>query len=190
MNIQERYEALVRAQLEEHAQVFARQDLGEIEALMEGIQSAKRIFALGAGREGIATRAFSMRLSHLGKEVHWIWDDTTPGMHEGDLCILTSGSGKIGHIHYVAEQAKRAGAKLAIVTGTPREITPQMADYVLFVPACVFNGTDERVVPSIQPMGSLFEQHLFLLYDLIVLLLEEKMQLTHEEMEARHRNVE
>ncbi|MDO5107588.1 MAG: PhzF family phenazine biosynthesis protein, partial [Coriobacteriaceae bacterium] len=24
---------------------------------------------------------------HLGKEVHWIWDDTTPGMASGDLFI-------------------------------------------------------------------------------------------------------
>lgn len=157
---------------------------------MDAIIVAKRIFALGAGREGIATRAFAMRLSHLGKETHWVWDDTTPGMGEGDLLIMSSGSGKIGHIHYVAEQAKKAGATLAIVTGTPREMTPAIADVTLFVPACVFNGTDERCVPSIQPMGSLYEQHLLLLYDIIVLLLEKEMNLSHEEMEARHRNVE
>ena len=190
MNLRKRYDELTQAVLREHAEVFEKQDIDEIAKLMDMICAASRIFTLGAGREGIATRAFSMRLSHLGKEVHWIWDDTTPGMHEGDLCIMTSGSGKIGHIHYIAEQAKRAGAKLAIVTGTPLEMTPSMADGVLFVPACVFNGTDPRVVPSIQPMGSLFEQHLFLLYDIIILMLEEQLNLSHDEMEARHRNVE
>lgn len=190
MTLSEKYNQLTKTVLQEHAEVFEKQDLKQIEDLMKLIKEANRIFTLGAGREGIATRAFSMRLSHLGKEVHWIWDDTTPGMHEGDLCILVSGSGKIGHIHYIAEQAKKAGAKLAIVTGTPLEMTPAIADGVLFVPACVFNGTDERCVPSIQPMGSLFEQHLFLLYDVIILLLEGEMQLSHDEMEARHRNVE
>ena len=27
----------------------------------------------GAGREGLSTREFAMRLMHLGKESHWIW---------------------------------------------------------------------------------------------------------------------
>lgn len=190
MNLRAEYDRLTQAVLEEHKAVFEKQDLDEIEKFMDEIQKANRIFTLGAGREGIATRAFSMRLSHLGKEVHWVWDDTTPGMQEGDLFLFVSGSGKIGHIHYVAEQAKKAGARLAVVTGTPKEMTPAIADCVLFVPACVFNGTDPRVVPSIQPMGSLYEQHLLLLYDVIILLLEQRMQVSHEAMEARHRNVE
>ncbi len=61
---------------------------------------------MGVGREGIAGRSFAMRLMRLGKEVHWIWDDTTPGM-VGDLFIAINGSGKIGHIHYVVEQGER-----------------------------------------------------------------------------------
>lgn len=190
MNLGETYDRITKAVLSEHAKVFEKQDLSEVRYLMDAINAANRIFTLGAGREGIATRAFSMRLSHLGKDVHWVWDDTTPGMQKGDLFIVVSGSGKIGHIHYVAQQAQMTGAKLVVVTGTPCEITPAMADAVLFVPACVFNGTDKRVVPSIQPMGSLFEQHLFLLYDVIILLLEQDMNLCHEAMEARHRNVE
>lgn len=190
MYIADEYKRITNALIAEHTEVFEKQDLLEVEKFMEAIIAAKRIFALGAGREGIATRAFAMRLSHLGKETHWVWDDTTPGMGTGDLLIMSSGSGKIGHIHYIAEQAKKVGATLAIVTGTPKEMTPAIADVVLFVPACVFNGTDDRCVPSIQPMGSLYEQHLFLLYDTIVLMLEKEMKLSHDEMEARHRNVE
>lgn len=190
MYIKDEYSRITEALLNEHREVFEKQDLEEIRNFMDAIVQAKRIFVLGAGREGIASRAFAMRLSHLGKETHWVWDDTTPGMGKGDLLIMSSGSGKIGHIHYIAQQARNTGAKLAIVTGTPKEITPAMADVVLFVPACVYNGTDERCVPSIQPMGSLYEQHLFLLYDVIILMLEKEMKLTHDEMEARHRNVE
>jgi 6-phospho-3-hexuloisomerase len=65
-----------------------------------------------------------------------------------------------------------------------------MADFVLFVPAAVFNGTDDRAVPSIQPMGNLFEQHLYMLFDIIIMMLEEDLQVSHEEMEGRHRNIE
>jgi 6-phospho-3-hexuloisomerase len=190
MNIAKRYEELYRTILSEHAAVFEKQDMEELERFLEAIVKASRIFVMGVGREGIAARAFSMRLMHLGKEVHWIWDDTTPGMQAGDLFIAVNGSGQIGHIHYVVEQAKLSGAAIAVVTGAPRQKTPKLADHVLFVPACVYNGTDERTVPSIQPMGNLFEQHCFLLYDIIVMLLEEKLNLTHEQMAARHRNVE
>lgn len=190
MDVGARYRELYRKVQDEHEAVFERQDVGELEAFMEAIVGAKRIFIMGVGREGIAARAFSMRLMHLGKEVHWIWDDTTPGMGEGDLFIAVNGSGQIGHIHYVVEQAKKSGATIAVVTGTPLQKTPKLADCVLFVPAHVFNGTDKRCVPSVQPMGALFEQHCFLLYDILIVMLEEKMMLDHEEMEKRHRNIE
>lgn len=190
MNIGKRYEELYNTVLNEHRAVFEVQDIPELEAFLEAIIASNRIFVMGVGREGIAARAFAMRLMHLGKEVHWIWDDTTPGMTKGDLFIAVNGSGQIGHIHYVVEQGKKSGATIAVVTGTPKQKTPALADHVLFVPACVFNGTDERCVPSIQPMGALFEQHCFLLYDIIIVMLEEKMQLDHAAMEARHRNVE
>lgn len=190
MDVGARYKELYRRVQDEHEAVFERQDTRELEAFMEAIAGAKRVFVMGVGREGIAARAFSMRLMHLGKEVHWIWDDTTPGMGAGDLFIAVSGSGRIGHIHYVVEQAKASGATVAVVTGTPLEKTPKLADRVLFVPAHVFNGTDPRCVPSVQPMGALFEQHCFLLYDILIVMLEEKLALSHEAMEARHRNVE
>ena len=190
MDLKKRYAELYSTVLEEHRRVFEAQDLDELEWFMDAIIAANRIFVMGVGREGIAARGFAMRLMHLGKEVHWIWDDTTPGMTQGDLFIAVNGSGQIGHIHYVVEQAKKTGARIAVVTGTPLQKTPRLADDVLFVPACVFNGTDERCVPSIQPMGALFEQHCFLLYDIIIILLEERMQLSHAQMDSRHRNIE
>jgi 6-phospho-3-hexuloisomerase len=190
MDLAAQYETLYETVLKEHREVFAKQDVTELEAFVRVIADSERIFVMGVGREGIAARAFAMRLMHLGKEVHWIWDDTTPGMGPGDLFIAVNGSGKIGHIHYVAEEAKKTGATIAVVTGAPREKTPFLADVVLFVPACVFNGTDERATPSIQPMGALFEQHCFMLYDIIIIILEKILGRTHEEMESRHRNVE
>ncbi len=185
-----RYEQLYQTMLQEHEKVFKAQPVEDLEKLMEAIVQAKRIFVVGAGREGIAARSFSMRLMHLGKELHWVWDDTAPGMHRGDLFLAVNGSGKIGHIDYLLQQAASTGVTRAVITGAPAEKTPSEADVCVFVPAAVYKGTDPRVVPSVQPMGSLFEQHLFLLFDILILLLEEKMCLSHEEMEARHRNIE
>lgn len=149
MDIGKRYGELYGIILKEHLQAFERQDLTELQRFMEEIRKAERIFVMGVGREGIACRAFAMRLMHLGKEVHWIWDDTTPGMGKDDLLIATNGSGEIGHIHYVVEQAKQTGAAIAVVTGSPNGRTPALADAVLFVPASVYHGTDARVAPSV-----------------------------------------
>jgi 6-phospho-3-hexuloisomerase len=126
---------------------------------------------------------------HLGKDVHWIWDDTTPGMHNGDLFIAVNGSGNIGHINFVLEQGKKAHTKIVVVTGSPSGAAAKIADHYVFVPAAVYNGTDP-VVESIQPMGNLFEQHLFLLFDMTVILLEKQLKLSHDDMAARHRNIE
>ena len=75
--------------MEEHQQVFEKQDLEQLREFMDLIKDHERIFLMGVGREGIATQSFAMRLMHLGKDSHWIWDDTTPGMGKDDLFIVT-----------------------------------------------------------------------------------------------------
>jgi len=169
--------------------VCYRIDESQVEAFIEAIGNAKRIVLIGAGREGLATRAFAMRLMHLGLDAHWIWDDTTPGIGRGDLLIATSGSGEIGHIHYVVENAKKQAAGIALVTGDPHKRTAELADLILFVPASVYLGTAD-VVPSVQPMGNLFEQALLITFDMIVMMLRDRLGITPEAMEKRHRNLE
>ena len=63
--MKEYYEKLYQTLLKEHEKVFEAQSLEEIDALMETVGEAKRIFVMGVGREGIAARSFAMRLMHL-----------------------------------------------------------------------------------------------------------------------------
>lgn len=190
MEFAKRYKQYTEMIVKEHEAVFQKQDTVELHLFIIAIKEAERIFITGAGREGIAARGLAMRIMHLGKPTFWLWDDTTPGMREGDLFLVVNGSGKIGHIDYLMEQAKSTGAEIGVITGAPFQLAPQTADYQLFVPACVYKGTDQRVVPSAQPMGNLFEQHLFLLFDLIAMMLGEEMNCSMKEMERRHRNIE
>lgn len=183
------FKKLSNTVLKELEKVFNAIDEKQVNDVINMIIKANRIFLAGVGREGLATKAFSMRLMHLGKEVYWVWDDTTPNMGEGDAFILTSGSGEIGHIHYLAEKGKKNGASIIVVTGTPDRKTPAIADQVLWVPACVYKGKD-NVVPSIQPMGNLFEQSLLITFDLIIMLLCEQLNISYSQMSERHRNVE
>lgn len=187
MDYKTRYETI----LAEHRQVFEKMDQEELREFIETIKKHPRIFLIGVGREGMMTRAFAMRLMHMGKEIHWIWDDTTPSIGEGDLLIATLGDGRIGHIDYICKRAKEAGAFIYVVTGSPSGSTAkEVADRVFFVPAAVYRGTDP-VVPSSQPMGNLFEQSLLLHFDIIVMtLVDETPDLSFEKMSKRHRNVE
>lgn len=177
--------------LQEYLQVFERLDIQGLQDFMDTIRRHQRIFCIGVGREGLMTRAFAMRLMHMGKEVHWIWDDTTPHIGEGDLLIATLGDGRIGHIDYVCRRAKEAGAMIYVVTGSPSGDTARtVADQVLFIPASVYRGTDD-VVASFQPMGNLFEQSLLIIFDMIIMfMVEEDADLSFEKMAARHRNIE
>jgi 6-phospho-3-hexuloisomerase len=186
-------QAFARA-IDELARIPERLDAGDLDAFMAAIAAAPRIFVVGAGREGLSAKSFAMRLTHLGKPTHWIWDDTTPGIAKGDLVIIVSGGGSIGHIDYVFDRAVEAGGRIAVVTGDPGGITPQKAraldgGTVLFLPAAVYKGK-AAVVASEQPMGNLFEQALFILFDQIVMALAQRMNVSKAEMESRHRNVE
>lgn len=185
------YKTMYKTILSEHEKVYERLDQNSMREFMDTIKAHNRIFLIGVGREGMATRAFAMRLMHMGKEIHWIWDDTTPSINPGDLVIATLGDGQIGHINYVCERAKEAGGMIYVVTGSPSGKTAKnLADKVFFVPAAVYRGTDD-VVPSIQPMGNLFEQCLFIVFDMIIMtIVDETENLSFEKMSKRHRNIE
>jgi len=183
------YRQKAREIIEELNQVFERLNISEVDCFVSEIMKAKKIILIGVGREGLSTKAFAMRLMHLGIESHWIWDETTPSIEKGDLLIATSGCGEIAHIHYVVDRAKKQGAKVAVVTGDPEKKTPSIADTTLFLPAHVYLGTAD-VLSSNQLMGNLFEQSLLILFDMVIMDLKDRLGKSNEEMEKRHRNLE
>lgn len=113
------YTELYEGILQELRRVFEELKEASLTAFVETIKSHNRIFFIGVGREGMVTRAFAMRLMHMGKSIFWVWDDTTPAMEKGDLLVATSGSGEIGHIDYVCRKAKEHGAFVCLITGSP-----------------------------------------------------------------------
>lgn len=175
--------------VDEIRDVVARLDEEQLNAVVREITGARRVVVLGVGREGLAARGFAMRLAHLGIDSHWGWDDTTPGVGGGDLLFLVNGSGQIGHLDYVFSRVKEHGARTVVVTGVPEEKTPQQADAVIWVPGSVYGGRGD-LVPSSQPMGSLFEQSTGIALDSLILALAEELGKSFAEMSQRHRNFE
>ncbi len=180
---------VARQVVTELGQVFERLPLDNLDAALTALENHQRIFVLGIGREGLASKAFAMRLTHFGKTVHWGWDDTTPAVTADDLFIMPSGPANIPHLHYIAEQVKKSGATLLVATAMPQGPTAVLADIVLTIPARTY-GAEGDVVDTIQPMGSLFEQSLWIFWDLLYLLLVRRTGARFEDLIARHRNFE
>lgn len=194
------YREMYKAVVEEHEKVFEMLDMDQLKTFVDAIVAAKRIFITGGGREGISCRGFAMRLAHLGKPAYWLWDDTTIAMGEGDLFIISEGNGNVGMFKYILDRAKRTGAKIAMLTGLPEaESVVKYADIVLFIHSTVYMGDTANqpgavrqhdVVPTKQPMGNQYEQHLYMLLDIIAILVKDATGQSYADMEARHRNVE
>lgn len=200
MSYVDTYEKYSKAIIEEHDAVFKMLDMEQLKVFMDAVINANNIFIHGTGREGISMRGFAMRMAHLGKPTYWLMDDTTVGMHEGDLFIITDGRGDVGIHRRIVEQASKTGAKIAMLTCLPEgNLAKTYADVILFIHATVYmaetandpNAPKQHdVVPTVQPMGNQYEQHLYLLLDIIVIMLKDEMGLTYDDMEYRHRNIE
>jgi 6-phospho-3-hexuloisomerase len=159
------------------------------EAELAGLrQDANRIFVAGKGRSGLFMRAFAMRLMHLGLTVYVVDDVTTPAIGAGDLLVIGSGSGSTASLAQYANRAKSLQARLALITAAESSPIGAQADYIMFIPAP--SPKRERAGTSIQPMANLFEQTLLLVLDVLIIQLMSDLNLTAEQMFARHANLE
>ena len=186
MNIRE-YAREVIAELDRTLGAIAPQDA---EHLVDRILCAKTIFLAGAGRSGLAVRAFAMRLMHMGFGAYVVGETVTPGMKADDLLVIGSGSGATASLVAMAEKAKKIGASVALVTIFPDSRIGQLADSVVKIPAPTPKGEGAPQFASVQPMGSLFEQSLLIFFDIIVMRLMEKKGLDSKTMFERHANLE
>lgn len=155
------------------------------EALVEEIVRANGVFLAGAGRSGLAIRAFANRLMHLGLDANVVGDVTCRHTKPGDLLVIGSGSGETASLVDIARRAQRAGLRVALVTTHSESTIAHLADATLVIPA-----SSKGEGGSVQPMASTFEQAAFLTYDSIVLMLMARLGETRETMYARHADLE
>jgi 6-phospho-3-hexuloisomerase len=157
----------------------------------ELIESAPRIFVAGAGRSGLCMKAFGMRLMHMGKTVHVVGETTTPAITAGDLLIIGSGSGQTASLMAIAGQAQRREAKILLFTVDANSPLANLADHRIVINAPSYRAYEGgHNLTSVQPLGTLFEQAMFMLCDSIVLGLMQRMGTSPVEMFERHANLE
>jgi 6-phospho-3-hexuloisomerase len=170
---------------------LTRVDPAAVAALEAAVAEAPRVFLGGAGRSGLAMRALAMRLMHLGLSVHVLGEITTPAIAPGDLLLIGSGSGRTPSLVAAATKAAELGAQVALITIASASPIGQLAGTVVVIPAPSPKAAPTAgVQPSMQPMGALFEQCLWLLGDTLVLALMARTGQTSDAMFARHANLE
>jgi 6-phospho-3-hexuloisomerase len=175
--------------MEEISTALADLDENQVETLSAEILKANKIVVAGAGRVGMATMGFGMRLGHLGLKAYALGDSTVPSIGPGDLFLVSSGSGETQTILCLVESAKRSGAKVALVTGNPESRMGKIADVVVQIKAPSKTKPLENF-SSIQPMTTLNEQCLGIFFDALVLRLMDKTAETHRSMWQRHSQLE
>ena len=88
----------------------------DIDDFLDIIVSANNVFVTGAGRSGLAAKAFAMRLMHLGLSAYVVGETISPAIYEGDCILAISGSGETNTITSAAKISKNRGAKVLALT--------------------------------------------------------------------------
>ena len=165
-------------------------DPAALQDLVRELAAAKRIAVYGVGREGIMMRALTMRLYHMGLDVHMVGDMTTPPVGSGDLLLVSAGPGHLSTVEALIDVAQQAGARTFCITATPDGPAPLACDRMLVIQAQTMANDLGGKATSVLPMGSLFEGAQFLTFELLILALRDHLGVTPAAMRARHTNLE
>ena len=181
--------SLYRAALDDLGRVFDRLDEGAVDRAVGEIAAARRIALYGVGREGLMIRGLAMRLFHLGLRAAMVGDMTTPPVGAGDLLVVSAGPGGFSTVGALLGVARDAGARTLVVTAQPGGAASRLADAVLPVPAQTM-ADDSGATVSVLPMGSLFEGAEYILFEVMILKLRDRLAVTPAAMRANHTNLE
>ena len=158
---------------------------GNDDKLMQLIAQAGRMFVTGAGRSGLVSRFFAMRLTHCGYKVSMVGEIVTPSIQAGDLFIVISGSGGTETLLPLVKKAKSMNAKVAVISMKDKSAMADMADLVVQV------GKDESYGKLYEmPMGSVFELTTLVYLEAIIAKIMHAKGLTEDGMRAIHANLE
>jgi 6-phospho-3-hexuloisomerase len=172
-------------------EVLARVRERDVEAFERSLLGARRIFVAGLGRTGLMARGFAMRLMHLGRRVYHVGDVITPAIRRGDVLVICSRTGRSPVLLHYVNIAKRAGARTALVTAIAKSPVARRSDVVLLLPSEARRpAKSSRAKDPEPPLGSVFEQALLLVLDLVVVHLMRTLGLSPEDLRRIHTTFE
>ena len=153
--------------------------------LLKLVDEAGRIFVGGAGRSGLVSRFFAMRLVHSGYQVNMVGEIVTPAIKSGDLFLVISGSGGTKTLLPLLETAKSKGAKIVVISMKNKSPMSDMADLTIQI------GNDDSFgLTKGMPMGTTFELSTLIYLEAVISELIHAKGLTEDGMRAIHANLE
>jgi 6-phospho-3-hexuloisomerase len=182
--------SLYQTALSELGTVFARLDDAQVDLVVEEIAKARRVVVFGGGRERLQIMGFAMRMFHMGLNAAVEGDMTTPAVGKGDLFLVTCGPGYISTAQALMGVAREAGARVLLITAQPDGRCAALSDQILLLPAQTMADDQGEKKSSVLPMGSLFEGALFVLFEVMVLKLKTRLNISADAMRANHTNLE
>ncbi len=167
----------------------------DIANFIQIITTADNIFVTGAGRSGLAAKAFAMRVMHLGLSSYVVGETISPAINAGDCILAISGSGETNTIVTAARISKKRGAKVLALTSYPESSLGQLADGIIHVKGRTKVEVDDENYlkrqikgnyTSLTPLGTAFELTSLVFLDGLVSELMETMGKTEEDLKNRH----
>jgi len=170
-----------------------------ISLLLDNMKNGRKILVVGAGRSGLAGRAFAMRLMHLGFNVYVFGETITPAVGQDDLIIAVSGSGSTKLVVTAATAAKDMNAKILAITSHPDSPLAKISDQVVVIPGRAKLASEESdytirqilgAHEPLAPLGTLFEVTLNVFLDSLVAALMARLGKTEIDLRKRHATIE
>lgn len=172
----------------------------QIDALINEILNANRIYTMGAGRSGLVAKSFAMRLMHLGLSSFVVGETVTPAMKPGDIIVVFSGSGETKTVADISETAKEIGGRVCLITSKKESRIGRIADCMVIIESQRDKVSDESAEfeirqmmgehKSFAPLGTIFETTAMVFSDAIISRLMEITQCKPEDLQCRHANIE
>ncbi len=192
---------LMTEKMEETARAL---DADQAVRFLDEMLAARRVYVAGAGRSGLVSRAFAMRLMHIGFESYVIGETITPAFSAGDTLVAFSGSGETNSIFDICETAKELGGKLCLITSSPDSRILRIADCIVMLAGQEsqagevtsqyevrqITGQYRSVSASFAPLGTLFETAALIFADAVISALIETRHCSLDEVRGRLSNVQ
>ena len=177
-------------------EVLSSVDPKQLQKLVSAITKNNEVKILGyaAGRMGSGLKAFVMRLNHLGIKASFFGDNYVPPMNENDVFICCSNSGSTKSVLSILEifKAKANGTVVSFV-GNDKSKMAEFSDIVIKFKTCnggLNSADDPTKIDSIQPMTTLTEQSMFILFDIITMMVIETIGIDIKDTKKYHSNIE
>jgi 6-phospho-3-hexuloisomerase len=153
-----------------------------------------KVLGYSAGRMGFGLKAFMMRLNHLGINAHWFGDNYVPPMGKDDVFICCSNSGTTKSVASIMDIFRaKANGKVVAFVGNEDSKMGKEADLTIKFKTCnggLNSADDPSKINSIQPMTTLTEQAMFILFDIVTLMLINRLHIDLNETKQFHSNIE